>query len=259
MKIALGIEYDGSDFHGWQTQRSLNTVQGCLDAALSSIANEEIITHCAGRTDTGVHALGQVVHFETDAVRPLRAFTAGTNTLLPRTISVHWAKAMEGAFHARFSALARRYNYLIYNHKTHSALFSKRATWINRPLDINRMQVASEHLIGEHDFSSFRGAHCESKTPMRNVHEINIHRQGLFIVIEVQANAFLHHMVRNIVGSLIRIGLGFESTDWLLKVLKQKDRKAAAETAPPQGLYLSRVIYPESDEVIQPDSKILLF
>jgi tRNA pseudouridine38-40 synthase len=245
MKYALGIEYDGHEFHGWQAQDNLPTVQGHLEAALTKIAAQPIKVICAGRTDAGVHATGQVVHFETTAQREARAWTLGVNTCLPPTIAVRWIKEVEDDFQARFSATARRYRYLIYNHTLRSALFAKRATWYFYPLDAEKMQQAGQYLLGEQDFSSFRSSDCESKTPMRNVHSLTVTRQNELVVVEIQANAFLHHMVRNIVGVLLQVGAGFKEPVWAQEVLQAKDRRAAAETAPPEGLYLTQVIYPE--------------
>lgn len=245
MKIALGIEYDGTEFYGWQAQANLSTVQGCLELALTAIADEPIKVFCAGRTDAGVHASGQVIHFETKAIRNLRAWTLGTNTHLPPTVAVRWVQEVDDDFHARFSAIGRRYRYIILNHALRSAIFASRATWFYHPLQIEAMQYAAKYLIGEHDFSSFRSAQCESRTPMRNVQELIVLRRGDFVIIDIQANAFLHHMVRNIVGVLLQIGSGWQEPDWMLQVLHSKDRRVAAETAPACGLYLSKVIYPE--------------
>lgn len=243
MKIALGIEYDGSGFHGWQCQENLKTVQGELESALSKIAAESIKVFCAGRTDAGVHATEQVVHFETTAKRVSRAWTVGTNTHLPSSIAVRWMKEVDEDFHARFSAKARRYRYLIYNHSLRSALWDKRATWYYRPLDASLMHIAAQHLLGEHDFSSFRSSQCESKTPMREVHEIAVSRDGDFVVIDIQANAFLHHMVRNIAGMLMEVGSGLRKPEAVLEVLGARERRLAGETAAPEGLYLTKVLY----------------
>lgn len=245
MKIALGIEYQGTAFFGWQRQENLPTIQGALEVALSTIADTPITLFCAGRTDAGVHATGQVVHFETDVSRSFRAFTVGTNTYLPPPIAVRWGQEVDETFHARYSALARRYRYVIYNHSLRPAMLSSRVTWYYHPLDISLMQMASECLLGEKDFSSFRSAQCESKTPMRCMNEISILRRENFVIIEMEANAFLHHMVRNIVGVLLQIGSKQKSPFWMQKVLEAKDRREAADTASPHGLYLTRVIYPE--------------
>ena len=245
MRIALGIEYNGADFYGWQTQPELPTVQGLLEEALSKVANESLYLFCAGRTDAGVHATGQVVHFDTKAKRHPDAWIWGTNSHLPPSIVVRFARQMDYHFHARFSAIARRYCYVIHNHPIRPAILSGRASWYYYPLDIERMRTAAKYLIGEQDFSSFRSSQCNSKTPMRNVTEITINRQGDYIVIEIEANAFLHHMVRNIVGVLMRIGAGFHPPIWMDEVLKAKSRKQAAETAPAAGLYLTQVRYKE--------------
>lgn len=244
-RIALGIEYNGQGFHGWQAQRDLSTVQGTLQEALSSIANEPITLFCAGRTDASVHATGQVVHFDTNAKRHIDAWLWGTNAHLPPSIVVKWAKQVEYKFHARFSAIARRYRYIIFNNPIRPGILSGRATWHYYPLDIDRMREAGKYLIGEQDFSSFRSSQCNSKTPMRNVTEFTIERKGDFVMIEIEANAFLHHMVRNIVGTLMKIGAGIKEPAWMQEVLLAKSRQVAAETAPPDGLYLTRVYYPE--------------
>jgi tRNA pseudouridine38-40 synthase len=243
MRIALGIEYDGTSFFGWQKQQGLRTVQGCLEEALSNIADEPIAIYCAGRTDAGVHATGQVAHFDTHAIRDQRAWIMGTHAHLPADISIHWAQATDDAFHARFSAVSRCYKYIIYNSRIRPGLLSKKVTWYFKPLDIEPMKAAATYLLGELDFSSFRSAECGSKTAMRNIQKINIIRHNDYIIITIQANAFLHHMVRNMIGVLKKIGAGFEQPGWAKEVLEAKDRRAAAETAPPDGLYLEKVEY----------------
>lgn len=245
MRIALGIEYNGHDFHGWQAQAGLPTVQGHIENALSTIADQPIQVFCAGRTDAGVHASGQVIHFDTQAIRNPRAWTLGVNTNLPPTISVAWAQEVDDEFHARFSALSRRYRYIILNSSTRSATLAGRTTWFHHALDAEKMHLGAQHLLGELDFSSFRSAQCEANTPMRNVHEITVTRHDRIITIEIQANAFLHHMVRNIVGVLLKIGSGEKQADWAHEVLIAKDRRVAAETAPASGLSLIKVNYPE--------------
>jgi tRNA pseudouridine38-40 synthase len=245
MRIALGIEYNGTDYYGWQAQREVVSVQGTLQEALAKVANEDIFLHCAGRTDAGVHATGQVVHFDTHAKRHIDAWIWGTNTHLPASIVVRWARAVDYSFHARFKATSRRYRYYIYNHPIRPAILSKRVTWHYYPLAIESMREASKYLIGEQDFSSFRSSQCNSRTPMRNVMEFQIARQGDYVIIEVEANAFLHHMVRNMVGSLVKVGAGLREPIWIKEVLAAKSRKAAAETAPADGLYLTHVRYPE--------------
>lgn len=243
MRIALALEYDGHPYFGWQRQEHVPTVQRCVEDALSKIANEPVQVFCAGRTDAGVHALEQVIHFDTQAHRDLRAWTHGSNNYLPSSIAVRWAKEVPDDFHARFSASARRYRYLIYNAPLRPAIQTHQVTWFYQPLNEKRMQKAADYLIGEKDFSSFRSSQCESKTPMRNVKEIIVTRNQEWITIEIEANAFLHHMVRNIVGVLVKIGSGFKNPEWMQEVLLAKDRRQAAETAPPQGLYLIKVTY----------------
>lgn len=255
MRIALGVEYNGETLFGWQAQRNVSTVQGHLQAALEKIANEPIFLHCAGRTDAKVHALGQVAHFDTNAKRHIDAWVWGVNTHLPSSICVRWARPVDFHFHARFSAVARRYRYVIYNHPIRPAILHKRVTWYYYPLDVERMREAAQYLLGEQDFSSFRAAECNSKSPMRKVMDFTIERRGDFIVFEIQANAFLHHMVRNIAGVLMKIGAGLQPPQWMQSVLLAKSRKAAAETAPPDGLYLIKVFY--QDPYIFPENALL--
>ncbi len=246
MRIALGIEYDGSSFYGWQVQRNhLPTIQGLVEEALSKIANEPIHLFCAGRTDASVHATGQVVHFDTRAKRHIDAWIWGTNTHLPSSIAVRWAKAVDYHFHARFTATARRYRYVIFNHPIRSAILNGRAVWHYYPLDVERMRQAGQYLLGEQDFTSFRASQCNSKSPMRKVTEFQIERKDHFVIFEIEANAFLHHMVRNIAGTLMKIGAGFKEPEWMQEVLLAKSRRVAAETAAPEGLYLIQVRYPE--------------
>lgn len=245
MRIALGIEYNGNGFYGWQAQRGLATIQAALQDALSKVANESIFLFCAGRTDANVHATGQVVHFDTRAKRHIDAWMWGTNSHLPASVVVKWAKHVDYHFHARFTATARRYRYVIYNHPIRPAILSQRVTWHYYPLEVDRMRAAGNALIGEQDFSSFRSSQCNSKTPMRNVTEFKVERHGDFVILEIEANAFLHHMVRNIAGVLMKIGAGYQEVTWMRGVLAAKSRRAAAETAPPDGLYLIQVRYPE--------------
>lgn len=259
MRIALGIEYNGSEFYGWQAQAELPTIQGCLEAALSKIADEIIILFCAGRTDAGVHATGQVVHFDTQVNRPIRAWIMGTNSYLPSAISVRWAQIVNDDFHARYTALSRCYRYFIYNTATRPALLHQRVTWRYEELNVATMHEASRYLIGELDFSSFRSSQCESKSPMRNVHRITINRHNEFVIIEIEANAFLHHMVRNIAGVLMRVGAGYEEPEWALEVLQAKDRRKAVETAPASGLYLYAVKYPTIFSLPEKDNVSLFF
>ncbi|ABR75063.1 tRNA pseudouridine(38-40) synthase TruA [Actinobacillus succinogenes] len=245
MKIALGVEYNGKRYFGWQRQEKVLSVQEELEKALSFVANEKIDLFCAGRTDSGVHGTGQVVHFETEVVRPERAWAFGTNANLPDDIAVKWAKTADDEFHARFSATARRYRYLIYTNPLRSAVLPEGVTHCHLPLDHEKMHEAGQFLLGENDFSSFRAAQCQSKTPWRNVHHLQVTRHGRYIVVDIQANAFVHHMVRNIVGSLMEVGSGRQPVEWMKWLLEQRNRKLAAPTAKPQGLYLVRVTYPE--------------
>lgn len=244
-RIALGIEYKGSGFHGFQVQPSgVKTVQQALEGALSRVADESITLVCAGRTDAGVHATNQVVHFDTLSVRPEKAWLRGTRPHLPDTISVRWAREVVPGFHARFSALNRTYRYLLSDAKAPSALLHDQVTWSTRPLDISLMRKAAAHLVGQHDFTSFRATQCQAKSPVRKIEYLHLVRRGDLIVLEVQANAFLHHMVRNIVGVLMAVGAGDKSPDWVGEVLVARDRSAAGATAKPCGLYLVGVDYP---------------
>lgn len=245
MKIALGIEYDGSRYFGWQRQQNVDSVQQKLEEALSQIANSPCEVFCAGRTDAGVHGTGQVVHFETAVNRPLPSWCFGTNTHLPPTIAVKWAMNVPDDFHARFSATARRYRYVIYNHKLRSAILPFGVSHYYHTLDAEKMHEAGQYLLGENDFTAFRASQCQSHTPWRNVHHLNVSRQNEYIIVDIQANAFVHHMVRNIVGSLIEVGQGRKPVEWLKWLLEQKDRTLAAPTAKAEGLYLVEVIYPE--------------
>jgi len=245
MRIALGVEYDGHGFYGWQRQQHVPTIQEQVESALSKIADEKIEVYCAGRTDRGVHATGQVIHFDTHAIRNLRAWVAGSNTHLPAAIAIRWAQQVDENFHARFSALSRRYRYVIYNHSVRPALMANRVTWYYHSLNIEPMQKAAQYFLGEHDFTSFRSAQCDSHSPMRCVHSMTVSREQDQVIIEIEANAFLHHMVRNIAGVLMHIGSGFEPIEWAEHVLTQKDRRLAAETAPAAGLYLTYVSYPQ--------------
>lgn len=245
MKVALGIEYDGSQYFGWQKQQRVVSIQAALETALSKIANESISIFCAGRTDAGVHATGQVVHFETQTQRSITVWTFGVNANLPANIAVKWARIVDDDFHARFSALARRYRYIIYNHPLRHGILNKGISHYYPDLDENKMHKAAQVLLGENDFSAFRAAQCQSLSPFRNVHHIRVTRQQRYIVIDIQANAFVHHMVRNIVGSLIEVGNGHQSEEWIQFLLSSKDRTLAAATAKPEGLYLVDVIYPD--------------
>lgn len=251
-KIALGIEYDGSKYYGWQRQNEVRSVQEKLEKALSQVANEPINVLCAGRTDAGVHGTGQVVHFETTAVRKDAAWTLGVNANLPGDIAVRWVKAVPDDFHARFSATARRYRYVIYNQRLRPAVLSQGVTHFYEPLDAERMDRAAQCLIGENDFTSFRAVQCQSRTPWRNVMHINVSRFGAYVVVDIKANAFVHHMVRNIVGSLMEVGAGHQPESWIAELLAAKDRTLAAATAKAEGLYLVSVDYPDRFDLPKP-------
>ena len=245
-RVALAVEYKGTDFHGFQTQpNGVKTVQQALEKALSKVANEDITLVCAGRTDAGVHATNQVVHFDTMAKRLPKAWVMGTRPHLPDSVGVNWAQDVTPKFHARFSALNRTYRYLISDAKTSSALLHDQITWSARPLDIFKMREGAAHLVGRHDFTSFRATQCQAKSPIRQIHYMHIIRRGDLIVLEVQANAFLHHMVRNIVGVLLAVGAGDKPASWVGEILAAKDRSAGGITAKPYGLYLVSVDFPE--------------
>lgn len=247
MRIAMGIEYHGAGFHGWQAQKSgVRSVQETLERALAAVAAHPVRVICAGRTDTGVHGLGQVIHFDTAAQRPERGWMLGCNANLPDDVSVTWACPVADDFHARFSALGRSYRYLILNRSARSSLLAARATWIHRPLDAEKMHLAGQQLVGVHDFSSYRAQGCQAKSPVRTLHSLDVRRQGDLIELRVHANAFLHHMVRNIAGVLITIGQGDQSLGWAGDVLRLCNRTLGGVTAPPDGLYFERVDYPSA-------------
>lgn len=246
MRYALGVEYDGSHFYGWQTQRETPTVQETLERALAKVANHPLRVTCAGRTDTGVHALCQVVHFDSDAERDARSWILGTNSNLPSSVCVRWLQPVDASFHARFSALARSYRYVILNRWIRPALDHGRASWQRRPLNHSAMHEAAQALLGEHDFSAFRSSGCKANHPVRELQRIAVSRAADRVEIEVTANAFLYHMVRNIAGSLMDVGLGERPVDWIAELLAGRDRRAAGVTAPPDGLYFTGVRYPEN-------------
>ena len=243
VRIALGLEYDGAAFCGWQTQPSGCSVQDRLEAALTQIAGEPIETVCAGRTDAGVHALGQVVHFDTAAFRPVTAWVRGVNTSLPASLAVTWAHAVSEDFHARYSARNRCYRYVLLNHAVRPAAEHGRVGWFHLPLDIERMHEASRVLLGEHDFSAFRSAECQARTAVRTLRRLDIESRGNYVVFDFCANAFLHHMVRNLMGTLIHVGKGERAPGWVAEVLASRDRTQAAPTFDPAGLYLARIEY----------------
>lgn len=245
-RLALRVEYDGRPFSGWQAQTRLTvpTVQETVETALSSVANQQIRTHCAGRTDTGVHATGQIVHFDDPVGRSVKSWVLGGNSALPPSVSIHWGGTVTGEFHARFSAESRRYRYIISNTPTRPAQMAGLVTWYRRPLSADAMNTAAQILLGEHDFSAFRAASCQSSTPWRHVTSIQVERSNDFVIIDVTANAFLHHMVRNIAGSLLLVGAGLRSLEWFQTVFLGADRARSGDTASPAGLYLVSVDYP---------------
>ncbi len=246
MRIAVGVEYDGSNFSGWQYQKNgERTVQDEVEKALSKVANHPVRVNCAGRTDTGVHATGQVVHFDTDAIRDERAWVFGSNTNLPKDVALLWAKPVDDEFHARFSATRRAYRYVIFTRHVRPTFLAYRVTWHYKPLDVDRMAEAGKALVGEHDFSSYRAVACQAKSPVRTLHKLEVTSQGPFIFIDVEANGFLHHMVRNIAGVLMAIGDGDKPVEWSREVLEARDRTLGGVTAQPYGLYLTEVGYPE--------------
>ncbi len=244
-RLALGIEYDGSAFAGWQHQSHARSVQGDLQEALSGVADHPVELTAAGRTDAGVHALEMVAHFDTTAERPLHAWVFGANANAPADISVLWAQPVADDFHARHHAFARRYLYRILDRRVRPALERERVSWTRHDLDAPRMHDAAQALVGDHDFSAFRASECQSPTPMRRLIDIAVERRGPYVDISVRANAFLHHMVRNIAGSLILVGRGERALDWLPAVLHGRDRREAGPTAPPQGLYFVGADYPD--------------
>ena len=247
MRIALGIEYDGSAFCGWQIQPDMPSVQATLEGALGRFLAVPASVICAGRTDTGVHATHQVVSLDTEVMRPERNWVRGVNTHLPPTVAVLWARAVPDEFHARFDATARTYEYWLYNHAVRSPVYEKRAGWVWRPLDVDLMRRGAECLLGTHDFSSFRAAECQAKTPVRTIESLEIVRKGRLVGLRITANAFLHHMVRNIVGTLVYVGTGRERPEWVREVLEARSRAVAAPTFSPDGLYLTGVRYPGVD------------
>jgi tRNA pseudouridine38-40 synthase len=247
VRIALALEYDGADYCGWQTQDDVSTLQHHVEEAITQVAAHPIQVFCAGRTDAGVHACAQVVHFDTTAIRSPRSWMLG-----PRAISVLWAQEVSNDFHARFSATARLYRYVILNRETRPGLWSGKVSWICGDLDVAAMHAAAQTLLGEHDFSSFRAAGCQAKSAVRTLIRLDVTRHGDLIFVDVEANAFLQHMVRNIVGLLLEIGRGERPTDWAHTVLMMRDRTKAGVTAPPTGLYLVGVRYPAIHQLPNP-------
>ncbi len=251
----LGVEYNGAQFNGFQKQAtSKNTVQFHIERALSKIADEEISVVCAGRTDAGVHATEQIIHFDTLATRPDRAWVRGANTELPDDVRIHWAKEGLPSFHARFSASSRTYRYILYTSDVRPACLHKAVTWTSYQLDFTAMEKAGQALLGEHDYSSFRASQCQAHSPVRRIEHLAFFNHGPFMVMEIRANAFLHHMVRNIVGCLIDVGRGAKPESWIKELLELKDRRVASPTARPWGLYLTKVEYDPAYDLPQMQS-----
>lgn len=243
MRLALGLSYDGRAYQGWQSQATGLTVQDKLEAALAAFANRPVSTLCAGRTDAGVHGLMQVVHFDIDLERDLSSWVRGTNRYLPSNIAVQWAKEVTPDFHSRGSALARRYAYILLESPVRPSIDAGRVGWVFRPLEPQAMRQAADHLMGEHDFSSFRASACQALSPVKTIKRISITRRGAYWRFDFEANAFLHHMIRNIMGGLIAVGQGAQSPDWMLEVLMARNRKVAAPTFSPDGLYFLGPLY----------------
>ncbi len=243
MRIALGVEYDGQHFLGWQSQAVGLTAQDAVQAALSEIAHEKISVIAAGRTDTGVHALEQVIHFDTQVTRPLSAWVRGANALLPKSIAILWAHPVPDEFHARFSAQARSYQYVLINRAVRSAVHHGKVGWFHAPLDVAQMRHAAQYLLGEHDFSAFRSSECQAKSPIKNLAQLDIHQHGDMIIFDLTANAFLHHMVRNIIGCLVYVGKEKHPPQWIQEVLENRQRAVAAPTFAADGLYLRAIRY----------------
>jgi tRNA pseudouridine38-40 synthase len=250
MKLAFGVEYDGSKYFGWQSHIKKYSIKDHLEFSISKIADEKIDIFCAGRTDSGVHAYNQVIHFETKNFRNIRSWIFGVNSILPKDISIIWAKYVSRDFHARHSAISRSYRYIIYNNFIRSSILKNRVNHVFFSLDIKKMKKSSKCLIGEHDFSSFRASGCQSYTPWREVKSIQVYKyKKFFIIIDIIANSFLYHMVRNIVGSLIEIGRCKKKKSWLLYLLKSKNRSLCGPTVSSKGLYLLSVEYPKEFKI----------
>lgn len=255
MRYAIGIDFNGRGYRGWQTQQpGVRSVQETLEGAIARVANHPVTVIAAGRTDAGVHASGMVAHFDSDAPRNERSWLLGVNTNLPEDIALRWITPVSDAFHARFKAVARRYRYVIFNHPQRSSLLAGMVTWHYHALDVARMRAAAAHLVGKHDFSSFRAIGCQARHPNRDVHFITLAQQGPLIVLDIQADGFLHHMVRNIAGVLISIGQGKAGPEWAGQVLEARDRTLGGVTAPPDGLYFVSAFYP--DEFVLPPEPV---
>lgn len=243
-RYAIAIEYDGRAFSGWQVQPDRRTVQGVLEEAVGRMAGHALRVHAAGRTDTGVHAALQVAHFDTDTVRPITAWVRGVNSFLPEGVAVLWAREVPDTFHSRFVAMARHYRYLLLNHPVRPALLAGRVGWAHQELDLDAMRAAASLLLGTHDFSSFRAAECQAKTPVKTLRQLDIRQEGTLLLCDFSADAFLHHMVRNLMGALLHVAKGNRSPEWILELLAARDRSIAPPTFMPDGLYLAGVSYP---------------
>jgi tRNA pseudouridine38-40 synthase len=255
-RIAALVEYDGSDYAGWQSQAHAASLQDAVETALSFVAGHRVVAICAGRTDAGVHAAGQIIHFDTRALRTARAWVLGANTRLPPAIALQWAGEVAAGFHARHTAQRRIYRYYIMNRSARPALHRLRMAWVHRPLDAPAMQDAAQALLGEHDFSAFRSVECQSKTPIRRVECVTVERSGDRVCVEIAANAYLHHMVRNIVGTLLDVQGAADPRAAMTHVLESRDRRLAGATAPPAGLYLWRVEYPGHHGIPAADGRV---
>lgn len=258
MRYAIGLEYDGSAFQGWQSQPHGATVQDHLETALSAIAGAAVRATAAGRTDAGVHAVGQVVHFDTHAERPEQAWVRGVNSYLPEAIAVQWVRGVGEDFHARFGALSRSYRYVLVNRPVRPAIERGKAGWYHQPVDAVAMAEAARFLLGEQDFSSFRTSECQAKSPVKTMHRADVMRQGDYVIFDFRASGFLHHMVRNIVAALLRVGAGKQSPAWLQELIAVRDRTRGAPTFPPDGLYFTAAEYdprwqlPSGGRIIRP-------
>lgn len=258
MRLAAIVEYDGTGFCGWQYQESVRTIQAELEKAISNVADSSVRIITAGRTDAGVHATGQVIHFDVEVNRDNNAWLRGMNSNLPADVVIHWVNQVADDFHARFDATGRHYHYVILNRRTRPTFLAKKVSWDYRELDVERMQAAARFLEGEHDFSSFRAVACQAKSPVRDLRQLKISTRGDYIVLHVYANAFLHHMVRNLAGVLMTIGAGEQEPEWAKSVLAARDRTQGGLTAPPDGLYLTTVEYPEASAIprLSPESPL---
>lgn len=258
MRVALGLQYDGAAFCGWQTQPNASSVQDALEHALHQFCGRPVATICAGRTDAGVHATYQVVHFDSPLSRPLEAWVRGVNRWLPSMLAVRWAREVGEDFHARFGARARRYDYWLLNDPIRSPLCDRRVGWVFRPLKVDAMVAAAQLLTGRHDFTSFRSAECQAPSPVRDLRSLEVTSHGRLVRLRFVANAYLHHMVRNLVGTLVYVGLGRQPAAWVSEVLAARDRAAAAPTFTAAGLYLTGVDYDAAHGLPRPDDALLM-